>query len=397
MAQNYTLEWLDSQISIVLSPHKMYFQDISKDELQAMSEKATIETIAIQSELRNQVFSLHKENQIKLLVRKYHSALIILLDTITEHQKHPAFIQADLLNIAATLISCLDELLTFIEKRFSNFLSLEERVPSTYLAVSCNELKIKLDRLKKRLVANVADTRFTDLVLGNLYGFINSKKNARVTFREMLYRKELVKELELVGEKKNQTSVYAALHELLVYMNFNSRSYMNYFTQCIADKINLLQNKVERIDSLNFHYKEFQQMHSNQNMVLYPHHDNLKDVLNNWFSQEIAYLEKTLHLAVSPLSEHRAPAAVPVKDEKIICDLSADQLALILRAADESRVVVAKSMTEVFKSIVPHLSTTRRETLSYTAVRSKAYNAEDRDKEIAVLALQRMTEKIKGY
>lgn len=398
MVQNYPLEWLDSLISLTLNPLKMYFHDLKKEDIQSLSEKAIIETVHIQSVLKNQVFSLHKEAQIRLLVQKYHSALIILLDTIIDYQSNEVFQKSDLVNIATTLISCLDELLFFIETRFANFLSLEERVPQPYLSVSRKELQLKLDKLKKKLIADVADSDFTDIVLENLYKFVHSKKADAITFREVLYRKELVQKLELLGNSKNQTSVYNALNELLVYMNFNSRSYVNYFTKCIADKINLLETKVERVESLHFHFKEFLQMHCNQNTILYPEHSNLKDILTNWFSHEISYLEKTMHLSVHPIKElRRSNSSLYGAKDKITVSLSSDQIGLILRAADESRVITAKSLSEVFKTIVPYLSTPNKTDLSYDSVRSKSYTAEERDKEQAIASLEKLIKKIREY
>ena len=398
MVQNYPLEWLDTLISLTLNPVKMYLKELSKEDIQNLSEKALIEAVHIQSELKNQVFGLHKESQIRLLVQKYHSALIILLDTLIEYQENTAFIHSDSSNIAATLTSCLDELLFFIETRFANFLSLEERVPVTYLVVARKELKIKLDRLRKKLVADVADPAFTSIVLDNLYKFIHSKKTETITFRELLYRRELVQKLEMLGDTENQTSLYNALNELLIYMNFNSTAYINYFTRSIADKINMLQNKVERIDSLHFHFKEFRQMQYHQSMILYPQHQCLKTILSNWFEQEIGYLEKTMHLSVNPVKQLKKGSAGTLEiKHKLKVTLSADQIALILRACDESRIVEARSMSEVFRIIVPFLSTPSKENLSYDSVRSKSYTAEEKDKQAAIASLEKLISKIKGY
>jgi hypothetical protein len=54
-------------------------------------------------------------------------------------------------------------------------------------------------------------------------------------------------------------------------------------------------------------------------------------------------------------------------------------------------------MNEVFKTIVPHLSTPYKENLSYDSMRSKSYVAETRDKEIVIETLEKMIKKIKGY
>lgn len=400
MVQHYPLEWMDSLISITLNPAKMYIRDLSKDDIQNLSEKAVIESVHIQSELKNQVFALHKESQIKLLVQKYHSALIILLDTLNDYLQNPGFNKDDYGNITSTLISCLDELLFFIENRFANYLTLEERIPVTYLSVSRNELKSKLDRIQKKLIADVADPAFTGIVLDNLYRFIHSKRTDSVTLREMLYHKELIQKLELLGGGANHTTLYNALNELLVYMNYNSRGYINYFTKTIAEKINSLQTKAERIDSLHFHCKEFSQMQSHQSMVLYPQHQNLKEILDNWFQQEILYLEKTMQLPDRSIREIKKSDNASLKgqvQDKVKVNLSTDQIALILRACDESRLLEARSMSQVFKKIVPFLSTPSKEELSYDSVRSKSYNAESKDKETVIIALEKIIKKIKNY
>ncbi|MDB5143677.1 MAG: hypothetical protein JWQ66_2390 [Mucilaginibacter sp.] len=45
---------------------------------------------------------------------------------------------------------------------------------------------------------------------------------------------------------------------------------------------------------------------------------------------------------------------------KIICDLSIDQIGIILKAADDTKLIVSRSLSLVFKSIVPFLSTNNR-------------------------------------
>ncbi|MBC9797594.1 hypothetical protein [Sinomicrobium weinanense] len=87
-----------------------------------------------------------------------------------------------------------------------------------------------------------------------------------------------------------------------------------------------------------------------------------------------------------------------IKDqEKILCNLSTDQTALVLRAADELRILKAKSMRHVFRTIVPYLSTPHKKDLSYDSLRVKAYTPEEKDKEATINQLQRMIKKIKEY
>jgi hypothetical protein len=143
-------------------------------------------------------------------------------------------------------------------------------------------------------------------------------------------------------------------------------------------------------------------LHHKAGTALYPDETNLKDAINNWFRHEIFYLEKTLHLSIIPLQEklqnQNEKASIDEKKKpKVLCIFSTDQMGIILRAFDELKIVKARSMNEVFKTIVPHLSTPYKEELSYDAVRSKSYAAEERDIKIVVDTLQQIIEKIKRY
>jgi hypothetical protein len=72
-------------------------------------------------------------------------------------------------------------------------------------------------------------------------------------------------------------------------------------------------------------------------------------------------------------------------------------LALILRAADQSRLILAKSMNAVFKTVVPYIRTEHKESLSPSSVRASSYSPEQIDKDKAINALQKMIDLIKDY
>ena len=82
---------------------------------------------------------------------------------------------------------------------------------------------------------------------------------------------------------------------------------------------------------------------------------------------------------------------------KILCTLSIDQIGIILKAADDSKLIQSKSLSLIFKSIVPYLSTQNKNDLSWDSMRSNSYHPEERDKEIAIDALEKMVKKIMEY
>ena len=173
---------------------------------------------------------------------------------------------------------------------------------------------------------------------------------------------------------------------------------MNYYTVKIAEEINALSSPGDKIDRLLFHHKNFNQMHYKPGAKLNPFYGDVKEIVGNWFAQEISYQEKKYQWDVSPL----ASPVTTLKENKaepfkILCFLSVDQIAIILRALDSLRIIQARSMNQVFESIVPYLSTTRKQQISWESMRSKAYNFEENDKKVVIGALESIIAWVREY
>lgn len=401
MNQTYLLEWLDLLVTFTLNPSKTNVNAITAVQSKAIIEKTLEQTVFIQCQFKIKIFSLNKEKQIKIIVGNYHSSLIIFLDNVIERSHDVEFERFDLKQVVNTLITCFDELLSFIETRFSEYLSLDMRVPATYLVVSKKKLKQKIDKLQNSATFIAKDEKATRILFNNLYSFVNSKTNKKTTFRQVLYRKQLIKQLELLGILEKENLVKSTIDEILIYMNFNSRTFINYFTQCQTNKINCCESPAGKMENLLLCFKEFNQIHSKDGVILNPNHQDLKIILSEWFKHEMIYLEKKLHYSVVPLrsidEKMNKVKTIDLTKDKILCKLSTDQTALILRASDELKILVAKSMNQVFKTIVPFLSTPNKVDLSYDSMRSKSYVAEERDKKIVIETLECMIKQIKEY
>lgn len=403
MTQTYLLEWLDSVVTLNFNPKKNDAAQLSSTQCKAIIKKAQEETQLIQNQLTVQVFSLNKEKQIKVLVKNYHSGLINLWDMLLGANTAMHIEQGDLKDVIDSLLGSLDELLTFIESRFTRFLSLDSRIPLSYLYVSNKKIKLRLDKLRNSPFFETEEKLLVDIVFNSLYCFVHSKKKMKITFREMLYHKLLIKELEAVNQNKGKNMLYLNLTELLIYMNFNSKLFINYYTQTISRKMDECEQICDKMECLLYHFKEFNQLTINEGVSLHSNCQNIKKTLREWFEQELLFHEKKQQLAnnsqTAPLASAKQPEpkAADKKNDKVVCRLSTDQTALILRASGELGILMSKSMNHLFRTIVPFLSTPNKDNLSYDSMRSKAYAAEERDKEIAIEALERMIKKIQEY
>lgn len=88
---------------------------------------------------------------------------------------------------------------------------------------------------------------------------------------------------------------------------------------------------------------------------------------------------------------------IPSKIHKLICNLSADQVGIILKAADDTKLVSASSISMVYKTLIPYLSTTYKTDLSWNSVRSNSYHPEQADKDIVIAALEKLIHTIRAY
>ncbi|OJW77747.1 MAG: hypothetical protein BGO69_01910 [Bacteroidetes bacterium 46-16] len=397
MREGYVLEWLDTLVTVTLNPVKSKIDIAVSGDISKITDQVITQKDKVQTAIKSTVFSLNDEAKIRCLIKKYHSSLITLLDQALEDL---ALIKDNipLKQVLDTIIVCIDELLTLIEHRFTSYLSVDERVPATYLAVLKKELTKRLSAVDRKLRDYSMYLPAFRILKQELEKFITQPSNKHTyIFQEILYIKDLCLELEHL-EPVDEAAVYSRLDELLISMNFNSKTYIYSLTQRLAASINDLEKSDEKMDRLLFYLKLFKQYHKKPGIVFNRKDAELHKQVSNWFTQEVFYLEKQIHYSIVPIKGVAAPKEVVQKEKpKLLSILSVDQMALILRAADDLKVVMARSLNSVFKNIVPYLSTPYQENISYDSMRSKSYSAETRDKQIVVETLQQMIKRINEY
>ncbi|RKR84618.1 hypothetical protein BDD43_4864 [Mucilaginibacter gracilis] len=94
--------------------------------------------------------------------------------------------------------------------------------------------------------------------------------------------------------------------------------------------------------------------------------------------------------------DHHTPTQ-PIAISKIRCKLSVDQIGIILKAADDAKLIIASSISVIFRSIVPFLSTENMKNISWNSMRKSTYHIEQMDKDAAIATLEKLILIIKGY
>lgn len=394
--QDYILQWLDTMVSVTLKPVKSKIPRLFPEDLEKLRKLVINEKNKVQSAIMSTVFKLKDEAKISCAVKKYYSGLTALLD---QALKDRLGISGKYLKQALDMIILsIDELLSLIEQRFKSFLGMDERVPATYLTLFKKECTKRLEAITKRLSTFKSFVPAFDILQKDIETFLgNTPDQYAYIFREIFYIRDLCSELEQI-EMSGTTGVFSKLDGLLISMNFNSKSYICNLTQRVTEQTNTIEPASEKMESLLLNFKLFKQFYKKRDVAFNTKDASLHKQIDNWFLQEIFYLEKQQLYSVTPVKASEQNLK-PEKEEKqkIKSKLSVDQMALILRAADDKRIIIAKSLSSVFKTIAPYLSTPQKQDISFDSMRSKSYSAEIRDKEIAIQTLQELIDRIKDY
>lgn len=394
--QGYILQWLDTMVSITLRPVKSKISRLLPGDLEKLRELVINEKDKVQSAIMSTVFNLKDEARIRCAIKKYYSSLTALLDQALKDRSGAS--DEQLKQALDMIILSIDELLSLIEQRFKSFLGMDEKVPATYFTLFKKECTKRLEAITNRLSTFKSFQPAFDILQKDLETFLgNTPDQYAYIFREIFYIRDLCSELEQF-EMSGTTGVFSKLDGLLICMNFNSKSYIYNLIERVAEHTNIIEPVSEKMEMLLLNFKLFKQFCKKPDTAFNTKDASLYKQINNWFLQEIFYLEKQQLYSVTPVkaSEQNLKSKKEEK-QKLKSKLSVDQMALILRAADDNRIIIAKSLSSVFKNIAPYLSTSQKQDISFDSMRSKSYSAELRDKEIAIQTLQELIDRIKDY
>lgn len=399
MNEGYILEWLDNLITIELNPRKAAVGSILADDITKIHEHIEEEKHKIMMTIKLFVFSVGNEISIRSGIKLYHSTLIALLDQSLENQNQ--YIQhAQIKQIYDELIACIDDLISFIESRFPLYLDRQVKRPFRYLLHYKKELVNRISSISNTLNHYPEFQPASDILIHALLNYLDVQFDQhQFNVQDSAYLKELFSEIEQIGFPSSN-GIFSGLDERLIYMNFNDRTYADNLVRRLGEDVNSDESAADKMEKLLFRLKTFKQLHKKPNVVFNPELQDLHSIVTNWLRHEISYLEKRMKHSAKPLPQAKLSGQKNIDRhsvQKIMCSLSSDQIALLIRAAAEIEILIGRSLNSLFRTIVPHVSTPYRQDLSFDGVRSKAYVGEQRDKDIVIEVLEKIIKKIKEY
>lgn len=391
MALQYELEVLENFVTKTLHPARLKQTDSIVSQIPQWRELIMSEADRIRKQFVHTVFN-SRERQRELYIQHHQVQLIRMADQLFQYLaiKNPKSIyetgKDDLITtIYKETFRCTEELLNYIEQFFTSYFDKNADVPRVYLLLNQRSLRSSSKALRAKLISLNANTDFVNVLIYPITVFCQKK---RASYRDLIYIKDILKTLnacDTIGEMK----------DLLVSMNFNSCPLVSQWIGDMVNTLNGIGETKDRTAQLSKWQKEINQIPVKPNIALKPNCASMRDQLSQWITEEIQYLETRQRLlSVAPGFKPRTSIN---DEEKLNFSVSVNVLAILVRAAHESKLILNKHGTTVFNTVSKFSSTLQTKNPGAKSMDKKSHDPERSHKTKAINALQDMIRLIQDY
>lgn len=295
-------------------------------------------------------------------------------------------------DIASEVLGSMESILENLESAYPGILGPELALGKGSRLRKLPELRERFLQLREDIPEGEIGEAFAQKVMD--FTQVDRKPSFPLTRRSVTYMEELLRRLG-DWDPLHQSGHFTAMESFLVYVNFNSKRCMDLILSRIRSRLGEeCRGAKETLLALLDIQRDFAQLHRKEDLWLNPGYLSVGSFVESFLESEINFCSG----AIRTRGEDGLPNGFRKRNvNKLTCNLSADQIAIILRLLDEERVVDARSLSQVYSTIVPFLSTPDRPSLSPGSLRSKSYHPEERDLSKVIGTLQGLLERAGRY
>ena len=349
----------------------------------------------VQSSLQDLFYRDTQNESTMELLRKSHHSLVLLINKAYEMRNHELAYRMNVIRPLDQILHGLDQLLHWFYQNFNGYLTSLQPYPITKLRNIRNLIIEKKEDVRDLLRKAGNEDSAIDVVCSALDEFVRRiDQGEAITKHEADYHKDLLKDIERTNGHSQIVSNCPSLHELLVYWNLNSKECFSYFTANLEQMMSSYPDIQHKLDYLHLRYKYVCQTPELPGYKYDTRYPNIKEYFSEYLVREIEHLTKKIERTSSSLLPE---GKKDPQQAKVVCNLSVDQLSLILRALYELKVITVKSLSELFKILVRYLATPNAENISWENMRRKSYAGENRDKQVSMDTVLKLAKKIQEY
>lgn len=313
---SYTLEPWDTLITRTIHPDNLFRFSNSKDWQQAFIQQSDSEKEKLRTLLIKDFVSDARQKKMEFLVQFNQGILIRLLDKLHQYRNSPAVSDKAILLYESISIH-VRFILDFMEDYFTKYFDRNEKVPTSYLIPSKVEILRQLERLQKLFAINkVANSFLTDLINTNFNNFCKDEKTL-ITYSELIYQKELIKELLSLHKPGKNENFLKELEEKLICMNFNSTSFTDYLLERLNIRIEQATTSKSKMATIASFRRSITLICLRPSFVLCSNCPNVKENILSIIDKEFHFLQDVPEKHSPPVATEKALVHVQFRGTEI--------------------------------------------------------------------------------
>lgn len=368
----YELEKLESIITNELLVARENGTRLVPEHLVALKEMLQEEIERIEKKFVHEIFAFEDERHLERYIQLHQQELIRLTDLLAWKEKPNTSVQ-EYYELYHHACLAVDELLSFIERHFTKYFDQDTKAPESYITIAGSEIVKSYVELQERLKLVEADAQLIELIVYPLRKFIENIPSGQITYRSIIYVKEIHKELyQVITSGKRGKDIDEEIRLIMLYLNYNTIKYFRYYTNYVISILSEVDSSSDRIDKLSYVLKLVNQTQVKPEVGYNKTIHSLKDQLSDWIAEEVFYLEK-----MYKLNEKNASGTMLADDFKVKTEMPVSHLAYLLRVFIDTKIVNNKNVSDLIRFFSRFFQTKRLESISYESFRVRYYNVED--------------------
>lgn len=336
---------------------------------QGLEEKLQDEVQRIKRTLTHEVFNFDDERHLERYIQLHQQTIISLLDRIEHQSSTPS---SGIKEFYKHINAHLEQVLRFIERHFTKYFDQDAKAPAGYLMLARKELADSAEKFTVAFHQLKVDEILISLVLQPVINITESDTERSITYRQVMYAKEMQKELMAIIERGAMKEINEELRQIMYYLNLNSVKVITYHAHYISSLLESAETRNEKIEKLSLVIKTISQAQVKPGVSYNQQAESLKEQLLEFVTIELEYQER-LHRLNAPSTPG---SGGPLSGFKLKFDASVSQLAYLIKVFMETKFLANTNLTHIIQFLSVFAITKKSEALSFTSFRTKFYNVE---------------------
>jgi hypothetical protein len=382
----YLFEKWNNLLSFKMRPENLSNAD--SQILRSLMNEFAEEKEVIRRTLRDTAIALASEKKLAFFVQWHQASLSKLLDKIYRYQQQVPE-DSDLHSLYATVNEHLVVVMSYMEEHFLKFFDTDEIASQQYMVTSRQEFATQMAMFIEKISDSPHSITNAELISLLQDQFSGIGTNARVTYGQLFYYRELIQALITFASDLPATTGYPTLIALLLSRNFNTAAFMDYFIRIIQEDTDKLPSAGEKVTKLLQWRKSILQTPVLVNVSAIPKMPSARDYMQSWIDEEALYV-KSITEAENNSTSNKNTALIKL-------NTSVKVAALIGRAALETKFILSDNKRETFGELSKFITTIGSETVSPKSLLKHGSNPEGRTKEMAKQILINMFNQVSKF